>query len=300
MLKLTDSFNKEMKKNYNLYLMILPGFLGFIIFHYFPIFGVSIAFKDYDLVMGFADSPFVGLKHFISFFRDLYFFRVLKNTLLLGIYSLLWGFWPPIVMALLLNEITSIRAKKFFQTVSYLPHFIAIVVIVGIMMQLLSVDGIVNHLRIQKISFFSNSKYFRTLFISSNIWKEVGWGSVLYLATITGIGAQLYEASYIDGANRFQRMWHVTLPGILPTIIIILILNTSRIINVSFEKVYLMQNPVIYEVADVMQTYVYRRGVINRNFSYATAVGLFNSVVSFAILYMANKFSRMIKQNSLW
>ncbi|MGG1516464.1 ABC transporter permease subunit [Paenibacillus oryzisoli] len=298
------SWLRELRQSGHLYLMVLPGVIGFLLFHYVPMYGIIIAFKQYDLILGFDGSPWVGFKHFQSFFADPYAVRVVKNTLLLGLYSLLFGFWPPILLALLLNELTSNRLKKFFQSVSYLPHFIAMVVVVGMMMEMLGANGPVNLLLgsfgLEPIAFFNESSYFRTLFIGSGIWQGIGWGSILYLAALTGIDPELYEASYMDGANRFRRVWHISLPGMLPTITILFILHASDIINVGFEKAYLMSNPAIYEVGDVIQTYVYRRGIIDRNFSYATAVGLLNSVAAFFILYVANRASRALKQNSLW
>ncbi|NQX60511.1 ABC transporter permease [Paenibacillus qinlingensis] len=295
---------RELRLSGHLYLMVLPGVLGFLLFNYIPMYGIIIAFKQYDLILGFDGSPWVGLKHFQSFFADPYAVRVVKNTLLLGLYSLLFGFWPPILLALLLNELTSKWWKKFFQSVSYLPHFIAMVVVVGMMMELLGANGPVNlllgSLGMEPIAFFNESSYFRTLFVGSGIWQGIGWGSILYLAALTGIDPELYEASYMDGANRFRRIWHISLPGMLPTITILFILHASDVINVGFEKAYLMSNPAIYEVGDVIQTYVYRRGIIDRNFSYATAVGLLNSVAAFLILYVTNRASRAMKQNSLW
>jgi len=294
----------ECKRNYNLYLMILPGVAGFLIFHYLPIYGIIIAFKDYDLIMGFNDSPWVGFRHFVSFFSDPFAVRVIKNTVILGSYTLLFGFWPPILLALLINELVSNKWKRFFQSVSYLPHFIATVVVVGMLMEFLSNRGIINSLIVglgfEKISFFNDPQYFRSIYILSGIWQSVGWGSILYLAALTAVDPELYEASYIDGANRVQRMRHISFPGMLPTISILLILNASDIILVGFEKVYLLQNPAIYETADVIQTYVYRRGIIDRNFSYATAIGLLNGVTAFVILFIANRTSRLLKQESFW
>ncbi|WP_135556464.1 ABC transporter permease [Paenibacillus cymbidii] len=295
---------EELKRNYILYLMVCPAVIGFFLFHYRPLYGITIAFKQYDLVLGFDRSPWVGLKHYISFFHDPYAVRVIRNTLVLGFYSILFGFWPPIVLALLLNEITSMRWKRLFQSISYLPHFIAMVVVVGMMVQLLGSNGPVNailqQMGLEQIPFFNESGYFRTLYIGSGIWQGIGWGSILYIAALTGIDPELYEASYMDGANRFRRMWHISIPGLLPTITILFILHASDIINVGFEKVYLMLNPALYETGDVIQTYVYRRGIVERNFSFATAVGLMNSVASFLILYVTNRLSRKANGQSLW
>lgn len=300
----TNGMMVEWKRNYMLYLMVCPAVIGFFLFHYRPLYGVLIAFKQYDLILGFDGSPWVGLKHYYSFFHDPYAFRIVRNTLVLGFYSLLFGFWPPILLALLLNEMTSLRWKKFFQSVSYLPHFIAMVVVVGMMVQLLEPGGPVNHLLslvgIKPIAFFNESAYFRSLYIGSGLWQGIGWGSILYIAALTGIDPELYEASYIDGANRFQRMRHISGPGMMPTITILFILHASDIVNVGFEKAYLMLNPALYETGDVIQTYVYRRGIVDRNFSFATAVGLLNSIASFLVLYAANRISRRANGQSLW
>lgn len=297
-------FWSEISTNRNLYLMLMPATMGFIVFSYLPIYGLIIAFKNYDIITGFFDSPWVGFQHFRNFFEDPYFGRILRNTLILGLYTIVFGFWPPIVFAILLNEVVNSKIKKVFQTISYLPHFIAVVVVVGMMMEFLGPNGIINHalssLGFDNIMFFNNHSYFRSLFVASDIWQGMGYSSILYLAALSGIDKQLYDASYIDGANRWQRIYHISIPGIMPTIVILLILNSSHIVNVGFEKVFLMQNPVIYETADVIQTYVYRKGVIDRNFSYATAVGLFNSMLAFIILYCTNRISRSLKQNSLW
>jgi putative aldouronate transport system permease protein len=298
------SWPDEWRKNHHLYWMVMPGVIGFIVFHYLSIYGITIAFKDYDLVLGFMDSPWVGLKHFISFFEDPYATRVIKNTIVLGFYTLAFGFWPPILLALLLNEMTSLKWKKIFQSISYLPHFIAMVVIVGMMVQFLSSSGPINlllaTLGMENVAFFNEPAYFRSLYVGSGIWQGIGWGSILYLAALSGIDPALYEAAYMDGANRVQRMWYISIPGILPTISILLILSSSEIVNVGFEKVFLMLNPALYDVGDVIQTYVYRRGIINRNFSYATAVGLLNSVTAFIILWVANRGSKALQQESLW
>ncbi|WP_207671234.1 ABC transporter permease [Paenibacillus cymbidii] len=293
-----------MKRNYVLYLMVLPAIVGFFLFHYKPLYGILIAFKQYDLVLGFDRSPWVGMKQYVSFFHDPYALRIIRNTLVIGSYSLLFGFWPPIVLALMLNELTSSRWKRWFQSISYLPHFIAMVVVVGMMVQLLKADGPVNLLLasigIEPIAFFNDASYFRSLYIGSGIWQSIGWGSILYIAALTGIDPELYEASYMDGANRFQRIRHISIPGIMPTITILFILHASDIVNVGFEKAYLMLNPALYETGDVIQTYVYRRGIVERNFSFATAVGLLNSVASFLVLYAANRLSRRANGQSLW
>lgn len=292
------------RRQYVLYLMLLPVVAGFVVFHYFPLYGIIIAFKDYDLLDGYMGSKWVGLKHFAAFFRDPYLYRIVRNTLLLGIYGLLWGFAPPIILAIMFHEIPGRRFGRIMQSISYLPHFIAIVIVVGMMKSLLSSSGIVNHfltsLGLDAISFFGEPGWFRTLFISSGIWQGAGWGSIVYLAALAGVNVELYEAAYIDGANRLQRIRHISIPGIVPVITILLILRVGRIVQTSFEKVYLMYNPLTYETADVIATYVYRRGIINRDFSYATAVGLLNSVIAFVLIYGANALSRRISDDSLW
>ncbi len=297
-------FLHEMRTNYNLYLMILPATALFLIFHYLPMYGITIAFKRYDIVLGVEGSPWIGLMNFRNFFRDPYFLRILRNTVVLGGYSIIFGFWPPIMLALLLQELPMRRLVRVYQSISYLPHFIAMVIIVGIMMELLRPTGIINQMieavSGQTVSFFTVPKYFRSMYILSGIWQGVGYGSIIYMSTLSGIDPQLYEAAFIDGANRFQRVWHVTMPGLLPVMAILLVLNAGSIINVGFEKAFLMQNPAIYETADVISTYVYRRGIQNTDFSYATAVGLFNSVISFIIVFSANKISGLLQQNTLW
>lgn len=300
-----DSLLKNIRQYYVLYLMALPIVAGYILFDYLPMYGIIIAFKDYDILAGYFNSPWVGLRNFSRFLTDPYLLRTVKNTVILGLYSLLWGFWPPIIFALILNEINNIYFKKVMQTISYLPHFISMVVIVGMLTEFFSTTGLVNQFRksifgLEAISFFNYPEYFRSLYIGSGIWQGLGWGSIIYLAALAGIDQEVYEAAIIDGANRFQRIWHISIPGIMPTITILLILSTSSIIRVGFEKVYLMQNPAIYETADVISTYVYRMGIISRDFSYTTAVGLLNSIVSFILLITANKISKKFQGSTFW
>lgn len=300
----SGGFIKEIKTNYNLYLMLLPAVIGFFIFCYMPIYGLKIAFMDYDIILGFDDSPWVLFKHFEAFFKDPFFTRILSNTVLLGLYNLLWSFWPPILFAILLNELKWTKLKKLYQSISYLPHFIAVVVIVGMMMQFSTPSGIFNQIATafggEPIAFFNDPKYFRTMYIASGVWQGMGYASILYLSTLSGVDTEQYEAAYIDGANRLQRIWHITVPAIMPTITILLVLNSASIINVGFEKVYLMQNPAIYETGDVIQTYVYRYGIVNQNYSYGAAVGLFNSAISLALVALSNTVSSKLKQNSIW
>ncbi len=300
-----QEWKRDFKRNYNLYLMALPALLLFIVFCYFPMYGIIIAFKNYDMAKGISGGDWVGFKYFIQFFKDPACWRLIRNTLSIGIYSLLWGFWPPILLAILLNETKLMGYKKTVQSISYLPHFISIVVIVGMLMEVLSPTGIVNQFRTwafdaKSIPYFNEAKYFRGLYIGSGIWQGMGWGSIIYLAALSGISSELYEAAMIDGANRFRRIWHISLPGILPVVTIILILNAASIVNVGFEKIQLMYQPLTYETADVISTYVYRRGITSLNFSYGTAIGLLNSVVAFAILYISNTVSKNMKGSTLW
>ncbi|NLC67568.1 MAG: sugar ABC transporter permease [Clostridiaceae bacterium] len=285
--------------------MLLPALVGFIIFQYIPsIGGFFVAFTNYNLVDGFFKSPFVGFKWFIQFVKDPFFFRLIRNTLLIGIYGFLWGYPAPIILALLMNEIKNKFFKRLTQTITYLPHFISTVIVVGMLYNFFGYTGLVNQvlkcLGMKSVAFVGNAKWFRTLYIGSGIWQGVGWGTILYLATLSGIDPQLYEAAIIDGAGRFKQALHVTLPGMAPVIVVTIILSVSGLLNVGFEKVYLMYSPAIYDVADVIATYVYRRGIEGMDFSFGGAVGLFNSFVSLVLLLMANYISRQVSENSLW
>jgi putative aldouronate transport system permease protein len=295
---------KDIKKQYLLIFMVLPMFLVILIFHYFPIYGVQIAFKDYKASLGITGSPWIGLKHFEAFLSNPFAFRTIKNTVLLSLYGLLWGFPAPIVLAILINEIKNKFFKRMVQTVSYLPYFLSTVIIVGMLKNFASLSGLFNQfvarLGHESIHFFGRPEWFRTLYIGSGIWQGVGWGTIIYLAALTGVNTELYDAAAIDGANRFQRIWHISLPAILPTICILLILNTGSILSANFEKVLLMYNANTYRTADVISTYVYREGIENAKISYTSAVGLFSSVVSFILLFITNSVSERLSGNSLW
>jgi putative aldouronate transport system permease protein len=295
---------KDIRKNKFIYLMAVPAILYYVVYHYWPMYGAVIAFKNFNPADGILGSPWVGFKNFKSFFQGVYFFRILKNTLLINVYDLLWGFPAPIILALLMNEIKNNIFKRTVQTVTYLPHFISIMVICGIIIDFTSQNGLVNSI----IGFFGGKQsnllmkpeLFRPIFVGTNIWQGVGWGSIIYLAALSGIDSELYEASKIDGANRWKQLIHVTIPGILPTIVILLILRMGQMMNVGFEKVMLLYNPNTYVTADVISTFVYRKGIIEANFSYSTAVGLFNSVINFVLLVVSNKLSRLFSETSLW
>lgn len=299
----------------NLYLLLLPGISFFIIFSYIPYYYLTIAFREYDIVSGLASSPWVGLKYFNMFFDDVYMVRVITNTLLINIYSLLFGFPIPIIFAILLNEIRNIRYKKLVQTVSYLPHFISSAVIVGMVVNFLSPStGIVNSLlvhvfQIEPIHFLAKAEYFRTIFVSMGIWKEFGWAAIIYLAVILSIDPTLYEAAVIDGANKWGQIVHVTLPGMKNIIVITILLSLGSILSVGYETIILLYNPLTYETADVISTYVYRRGmgVLGvgagsgiPEYSYATAVGIFQSVIGLILIVGANKLSKKYAEFSLY
>lgn len=296
---------KNLSRDKFLLLMILPVVVYYIVFHYVPMSGIVIAFKNFTVSKGIWGSDWVGVKWFEQFFNSIFFWRLLRNTLLISVYGLLFGFWVPIAFALLLSELKNGYFKRFAQTVSYLPHFVSIVVVVGMMVMFLSptngvVNLLLNHLGLSSIAFFDDSAWFRTLYVGSDIWQSFGWNSIIYLAAIAGINTQLYEAAKCDGANRWRQIWHITLPGIRPTIMILLILSIGNMMNVGFEKILLMYNPGTYEVSDVISTYVYRRGILAADYSYGAAVGLFNSAVNFILLIAVNQTSRKMNQASLW
>lgn len=288
-----------------LYAMCLAPLVMVVVFRYLPIYGIVMAFERYTPSKGFFHSEFVGLKYFIQFFRDPFCFRIIKNTVLLSLYSLLWTFPAPILLALLLNEIRHARYKKLVQTVTYLPHFISVVILVGLMKELFSsVDGIVNRLIValggSAVNFFSEPGWFRSLYIGSSLWQGVGYGSIIYLAALAGIDMEQYEAARIDGANRLQKILYITLPGIMPTTVILLIMRMGSLFSNDFQKILLMYSPATYSTADVISTYTYRYGLENSNYSYAAAIGLMLSVISFVFVWGANAFSKKVSENSLW
>ena len=286
--------------------MLLPGLIYYIIFRYVPMYGVVIAFKDFNARLGILGSPWIGFEQFIRFFTHPYFFRLVRNTFLLSFYSLLLGFPAPIILALMLNELRNQTYKRFVQTVSYLPHYISIVAIVGILTLLLSpTNGFVNVVLtkvfgMEPIYFMAEPGWFRPLFVGSGIWQNIGWGAILYLAALSQVDVQLYDAAIVDGTSRMQKIWHISLPSIMPTIAILLILRIGSLFYVGFEKVILMYNPVTYSTADVIGSYVYRRGLQYAEFSYGAAVGLFNSVINVILLITANWISRRVTEQSLW
>ncbi len=288
-----------------LYLMFLPVVVYYIVFHYAPMYGVIIAFQDYKPMRGIWGSSFVGLKHFQTFVNGPFFWRLVRNTLSINIGMLLFAFPMPIIFALLLNEVRSVRFRKVVQTVTYMPHFVSSVVVCGLMLIFCRSDGIVTLALsslglVEKTNLLTVKQYLQPLYILMNIWQELGWDSIIYFAALTSIDAALYEAATVDGAGRWRRMWHITLPGILPTIVMLLILRIGNLMSLGWDRIYLLQSEIVYETSDVISTYVYRTGLVQTQYSYATAVGLMNSVVNVILLFSANLFARRVSENSLW
>ncbi|WP_240941472.1 ABC transporter permease subunit [Paenibacillus sp. HB172176] len=285
--------------------MLSPAVIYFALFHYGPMYGMQIAFKDYYVNDGFLGSPWIGFDNFKEFFGSFYFFRILKNTVLLSLLSLIFAFPAGIVLALLLNEVRNSKFKRAVQTITYMPHFISLVVVVGMMFDFLARDGLVNNIitsliGTEPVAFMREASWFRTLYIGSGIWQNIGWGSIIYLAAISTIDPSIYEAAKIDGASRWKQTWNVTLPGIAPTIIILFILNIGQLMTVGSEKILLMYNPITYDTADVIATYTYRKGILETNYSYAAAVGMFNALISFTLLIIANTISKRMSETKLW
>lgn len=284
--------------------MILPVLAFYILFCYKPMYGAIIAFKDFMPMKGIAASPWVGFQHFKDFFGQYYFLRILRNTVTISLASIIFGFPAPIILALLINELKSKIYMRFVQTVSYLPHFISIVVICGLILDFTRDTGAISYFLslfgVDKVSMLSKPELFVPIYVTSGIWQEVGWGSIIYLAALTSIDQEKYEAAKIDGANKWKQVLHITIPGIMPTIVIMLILRLGSIMNVGFEKIILLYNPGIYETADVISSFVYRKGLMDFNWSFSSAVGLFNSVINFTFLLVANWLSRKVNETSLW
>lgn len=296
---------KYLRNNYSLYLMMLPMLLFFLIFSYRPMPGLIIAFKDFSPFKGIWDSPWIGFDHFVEFFTGPYAFRVIKNTLVISITSLLFGFPAPIILALLLNELRAKKFQKLVQTISYVPHFISVVVICGLVVNFLSPSsGVVNNMiRLfggDPVYFLSKPEWFVPIYTIMNIWKSTGYGAIIYISALTSISEDLYEAATVDGAGRWKQLLYVTLPSLLPTIMVMLLINLGNILNVGYESIILLYNPSIYETSDVISTYIYRTGLSEGRYDYATAIGLVNSVVAFLLVISANKLSNKLTQTGLW
>jgi putative aldouronate transport system permease protein len=294
-----------LQKNWDLYLLILPALVYFVLFYYVPIYGLQIAFKDFSARLGILGSPWVGLKHFKNFFSSYYFGLMLKNTLAISVLQLVFNFPAPLILALSINEIGNRFFKKTLQTITYAPHFLSIAVVIsmlisfvdpesGIINQFLSVGGF------RAKNFITDPLWFKPLYIISGIWQHIGWGSIIYLAALSSIDPGLYEAAKIDGANRFQRILYINLPSLIPTVVVLFILETGRVMNIGFEKIFLMQNDLNLDSSEVISTYVYRKGILGAQYSFSAAVGLFNSVINFILLIAVNNISKKLSEVSLW
>ena len=289
----------------HLYLLLLPAFVVIVLFSYQPMYGAIIAFKNYNPLLGIWNSPWVGSRQFQRLFNSMFFWRVLKNTILISFYNLVWGFPMPIILAILLNEITITKIKRTVQTITYLPHFLSWVIIGGFVFNLLSPSQglLVSVSKLlgfrYNIALLADPRYFRTILVASSIWQNVGWGTILYLAAITGIDPELYDAAGIDGAGRFRKMWNITLPGIMPTIATLLILRMGGVMNSNFEQIFVLYSPSVYSVGDIISTYVYREGIERANYSFTTAMDLFRSVINFGFIIITNKISRVLGR-SMW
>ncbi|MBR2036865.1 MAG: sugar ABC transporter permease [Lachnospiraceae bacterium] len=300
-----QSFGRHMRRFYWLYIFMVPGLLCMILFKFMPMYGLQIAFRDYSIVKGIWGSEWVGLKHFQNLFKSVNFLRVLKNSIVTSIFSLLWSFPAPIILALLLNEMKNITYKRTIQTIIYLPHFISWVIVITIVTGLLSQsNGIINNLIVtfggEKIDFLTNPKWFRTVLIGTQIWKEAGWGTIVYMAALAGVDVQLYEAAMIDGANRWQRMLHITFPCIAGTVAIMLIMKMGHVLNNGFEQIWLLMNAPNKTVADVLETYSYQLGLRQGQYSFASAIGFFQSLVGMVMVFVSNFLSRRMGGKGLW
>lgn len=295
-------FNKD---QISLYLIMLPFIIWYVLFMFKPMYGLVIAFKDYSVFQGISKSPWVGFANFSTFLRSPEFYRTLKNTLMLNVYSLIFEFPFAILLALMLNEVKNKLFKTIVQTASFIPYFIAIVVAAGILINMLSpTTGVVNiilaKLGFEKIYFLIRPEFFRSIFVGLNTWKNTGFNAIIYIAALTAVDEQLYEAARIDGANKMQQLLHITIPSIMPTIIVMLILKIGSMLSVAFETVLLLYQPATFETADVISTYVYRTGIINQNYGLATAVGLFNAFVAMLLVYAANTISKKVANLGIW
>jgi putative aldouronate transport system permease protein len=284
--------------------MIVPVLLYYLLFHYGPMYGAIIAFKDFSPVKGILGSPWAGLTHFQTFFSSYYFVRIVRNTLIINFGILVFGFPMPIILALLLNEIRRGAVKSFVQTVSYLPHFISILVICGLIINFTSRGGLINDIIAflggERVSLLLKPEAFRPIYVISDVWQTMGWNSIIYLAALSALDPQLYEAADMDGAGRLRKIWSISLPGILPTVMILLVLRMGTLMSIGFEKVLLLVNQSTFETGDVISSFVYRRGILEFSFSYSAAVGLFNSAINFALLLGSNWLARRASQTSLF
>ncbi|WP_010274631.1 ABC transporter permease [Paenibacillus senegalensis] len=291
-------------KDWDLYLMLIPGLIFLLIFKYTPMYGLIIAFMDFNIFRGISGSEWVGFKHFESLFTNAQFINVLTNTVLISLYKLIFLFPAPIIVAILMNEIMNMTFKRSVQSIIYLPHFISWVIISGLFINLLSMNGIVNSMLVwlgfERIMFFMDQSLFRSILVFTDGWKEIGWGTIVYLAAITSIDPQQYEAATIDGASKFRQIWHITLPGMAPVIVLMLILRLGNVLEAGTEQILVMYNPIVYDVADVIGTFVYRIGLGTGDYSFSTAVGLFDSVVGLILIVTGNHLCRKYLGRSIW
>lgn len=299
--RLIDHFKRE----WQIYAMLLPTIIWFLVFLYKPMYGLQIAFKDYSIFRGVAGSPWIGWEHFETLFSNDQFIRAVRNTITISFYNLLFGFPAPIILALMFNEVMHATYKRTAQTIVYLPHFISSVIIAGIVITAFSptagiINTFVSWLGFDPIYFLTQPQWFRPIFVVTGIWQEAGFGSIVFLAAIAGVNPSLYESAVVDGANRWQMMWKITIPSILPTILIMLIIRIGNVMEVSFELVILLYQPSTYETADVVNTWVYRQGLQSGQYDLAAAAGLFNAVVAFVLVMAANTLSRRYSRTSLW
>ncbi|NOU69408.1 ABC transporter permease subunit [Paenibacillus sp. LMG 31461] len=300
-----SSLFKTLSSRYDLYLMLLIPIVYYLVFHYGPLYGLQIAFKNFSPAKGIGGSAWVGLDHFQRFVESYYFWRLLWNTISINLFSLLFAFPIPILLALIVTEVRNKAFSKIVQNITYIPHFISIVVMVGMLMLFLSPRGgplnaIIEALGGDPVRFLDSAAWFKPIFISSNIWQNMGWQSIIYIAALAGVNPQLYEAAKMDGASRIRRIWHVSIPGILPVIVILLILDVGHFMNVGFEKILLMQNNLNIDSSDVISTFVYTTGILKGEYSYTAAIGLFNSVINLVLLLLVNRFARKKAETSLW
>jgi len=294
----------KLAKHRSLYLMLAIPLVYFLIFEYGPMFGVLMAFKDFNLIKGIWGSKWAGFKYFREYLTDPYFWNVFKNTIVLNVYALIFYFPTPIIFALLLHELMWKKFRSFVQTIAYIPHFLSTVVVAGMIVNFLSASGLINQIisRLggEPIMFMMKAEWFRTIYIGSEIWQGMGWNSIIYLAALTAVDPQLYEAATIDGANRWRKLWHVTLPGISSVITVMLLMQIGKMMTVGFEKILLLYSGPTYKTADVIQTFVYRRGLIDSDFSFATAVGVFQSVIAFVLVISANQIAKKVNGHGLF
>lgn len=301
----TRSFIRYIVRHKLLYLMLLPGLLYFIVFKYVPMGGLLIAFKDYQILHGIWNSPWVGTKWFAKIFDSPYFFNLLQNTLLIGFYKIVFGMPPDIIFALLLNEVRKVWFKRFFQTVTYLPHFLSWVIVYGIFLALLLPNtGLVNQfisaLGLEQISFLTSNDWFRSVLVGAEIWKDIGFGTIIYIAALASVDQTLYEAAKVDGAGRFRRMWHISVPGIRGVIVLLLIIRLGNIMDAGFSQIFTFLNAAVYSVADVFGTWVYRTGIEEFQISIATAMGLFNGFVGLVFVVAANGLAKKFTGSGVW